>query len=136
MHRTLAALAAALLLPAVASAQSYPGDAGNGTERGVEQLNNSGQVGTVTLYDHGATTLVTVSIKGSNNRTESVRLYRGPACDDIAPKTVQGLSDLKNGESRTTVKMPQSRLLSGNYNVLVFSSTAAGARSVACGHLY
>ena len=136
MHRTLAALVAALAIPAAAAAQSYPGDSGAGTERGIQELNNSGQVGTATLYAHGATTTVVVAIKGAGSKSESVRIYRGPSCDDIAGKPQQGLSDLHNGSSRTTVKMSQDRLLSGNYNVVLFSSTAGGARSVACGHLY
>ena len=136
MKRPVAALVAALLTTAVASAQSYPDDPGVGVERGVEQLNNSGQVGTVTLFSRAPNTRIVVVIHGAESRAESVRVYRGPSCDDLVTAPTYELVDLKNGLSSSTVKAPESKLLSGNYNVVVFSSTAAGARATACGHLY
>jgi hypothetical protein len=138
MKRFVAALAAALLTTAVASAQSYPGDPGLGTERGIEQVNNSGQVGTVTLFERGAATRVIVSLHGTiPDRVQSVRLYRGPSCDDLAGgRPAYFLTDMKNGGASSLVKAPESKLLSGNYNVVIFSTNAAGARAVACGHLY
>lgn len=138
MKRFLAALAAAVLTTAAASAQSYPGDPGVGTERGVEQVNNSGQVGTVTLFNGGTTTRVVVVLHGTlPDRVQSVRIYRGPNCDDLGTAgPAYFLTDMKNGGSRSTVKAPEDKLLSGNYNVIVFSSNAAGARATACGHLY
>jgi hypothetical protein len=137
MKRTTAALIAVLLTTAFASAQSYPGDTGAGEQRGVEQLNNSGQVGTVTLFNAGANTRVVVELKGTPEaRAQSVRFYRGPSCDDLAPKPQYFLNDMKSGTSRSVVKAPEDKLLSGNYNVVVFSSNVAGARSTACGHLY
>jgi hypothetical protein len=136
MKRLIAVLAAALLTTAVASAQSYPGDPGVGSQRGVEQLNNSGQVGTVTLYSRPPNTRIAVVIEGTNGRVESVRIYRGPSCDDLATTPIYQLTNLKGGFSSSTVKSPEATLLSGNYNVVLFSSTAPGARAVACGHLY
>ena len=138
MKRFVAALAAALLTTAAASAQSYPGDPGAGTQRGIESVNNSGQVGTVTLFNAGAGTRVLVELQGTiPGRMQSVRLYRGPSCDDIGNTgPVYFLIDMKNGVSRSLVKAPEDKLLSGNYNVVVFSSNAAGARATACGHLY
>ena len=138
MKRTAAALAIALLATAVASAQSYPDDPGLGTERGIEQLNNSGQVGTVTLFRRGAATRVVVDLKGTEaGRVQSVRLYRGPSCDDIGTSgPAYFLSDMRNGGSVSTVKAPEDKLLSGNYNLVVFSSNAKGAPATACGHLY
>ena len=139
MKRTLIAVAAALsLTAAAASAQSSPGDPGAGTERGVEQVNNSGQVGTVTLFDRGTGTRVLVTLKGTpEGRVQSVRVYRGPSCDDLGGRPQYFLNDMRNGGSNTPiVKAPQSKLLSGNYNVVVFSSNAAGAQATACGHLY
>jgi hypothetical protein len=136
MKRPIAVLVAALLSTAAASAQSYPGDPGVGVERGVEQLNNSGQVGTVTLFGRDPDTRIVVVIHGADGRAESVRIYRGPSCDDLVTAPTYELVDLKNGLSTSTVKSPEAKLLSGNYNVVVFSSTAAGARSTACGHLY
>jgi hypothetical protein len=137
MKRTAATLAIALLATAVASAQSYPGDPGLGTERGIEQVNNSGQVGTVTLFRRGATTRLVVDLKGTDpSRVQSVRLYRGPSCDDLGTSgPAYFLSDMRNGTSGSTVKAPEDKLLSGNYNLVVFSSNTAGARATACGHL-
>ncbi len=138
MKRLVAALAAALLTTAVASAQSYPGDPGVGTQRGIEQVNNSGQVGTVTLFGRGAATRVVVDLKGTEpGRVQSVRFYRGPSCEDLGTSGPSHfLTDMRNGTSVTTVKAPEEKLLSGNYNVVVFSSNQAGARATACGHLY
>jgi hypothetical protein len=138
MKRFVAALAAALLTTAAASAQSYPGDPGVGTERGIEEVNNSGQVGTVTLFNAGTNTRVIVVLHGTiPGRAQSVRLYRGPSCDDVGTSGPSYyLTDMKDGTSRSVVKAPEDKLLSGNYNVVVFSSNAVGSRATACGHLY
>jgi hypothetical protein len=138
MKRLAAALAAALLTTtAAAYGQSYPGDPGAGEQRGIEQVNNSGQVGTVTLFRRGAKTRVVVELKGTPfGRAQSVRIYRGPSCDDLAPKPQYFLSDMRNGGSISTVDAPEDKLLSGNYNVVAFSSNQANARATACGHLY
>ncbi|MDB5043108.1 MAG: hypothetical protein JWN27_3834 [Candidatus Eremiobacteraeota bacterium] len=137
MKRTFAAVVAALVTSAAASAQSYPGDPGAGTERGVEQVNNSGQVGTVTLFRRDAATRIQVALHGvSDGRLESVRIYRGPSCADLQPRPTYFLADLKNGVSRSSIGVTEDRLLSGNYNVVVFSNNHAGAQTVACGHLY
>jgi len=138
MKRFVAALAATLLTTAVASAQSYPGDPGVGEQRGIEQVNNSGQVGTATLFNAGAGTRVVVDLKGTPpGRVQSVRIYRGPSCDDLGTSgPAYFLNDMKNGRSSSVVKAAESKLLSGNYNVVVFSSNLAGARATACGHLY
>jgi hypothetical protein len=138
MNRIAAALALALLATTAASAQSYPDDPGAGTERGVEQVNNSGQVGTVTLFRRGAVTRVVVDLKGTEpGRVQSVRLYRGKSCEEFDPgPPVYFLTDMRNGASNSTVKAAEEKLLSGNYNVVVFSSNAKGAGATACGHLY
>jgi Cu/Zn superoxide dismutase len=137
MKRLVAALVAALLTTAGASAQSYPGDPGVGVERGIQELNNSGQVGTVTLFSRDPNTRIVVVLHGTpEGRAQSVRIYRGPSCDDLITAPTFELADLKNGLSTSTVKSAEAKLLSGNYNVVVFSSTASGARATACGHLY
>jgi hypothetical protein len=138
MKRILAALVAALsITAAAASGQSYPGDTGAGEERGVEQVNNSGQVGTVTLFRRDPNTSVVVRLHGTiPGRVQSVRVYRGPSCEDLGGQPAYFLNDMKNGVSVSVVKAPESKLLSGNYNVVVFSSNARGASATACGHLY
>lgn len=138
MKRSVAALVAALLTTAVAAAQSYPGDSGTGTQLGIEQVNNSGQVGMVTLLDRGAETRVLVHLQGTPpGRAQSVRFYRGHSCEDFVPGgPAFFLTDLKDGDSRSTVKLPEAKLLSGNYNIVIFASNTAGAHATACGHLY
>lgn len=138
MKRLAAALALALITTAAASAQSYPDDSGAGVERGIEQVNNSGQVGTVTLFRRGAATRVVVDLKGTDPaRVQSVRLYRGPSCEDLGTSgPAYFLTDMRNGGSVSSVKAPGEKLLSGNYNVVVFSSNLKGAAATACGHLY
>ena len=138
MKRFAAALALALFTTAVASAQQAPDDPGLGTERGVEQVNNSGQVGTMTLLRRGAVTRVLVDLKGTEpGRVQSVRMYRGKSCEEFDPGgPVYFLTDLRNGASNSTVKATEEKLLSGNYNLVVFSSNAKGAPATACGHLY
>ncbi len=140
MKRILAVLAAVLLGTATASAQSYPDDPGGGNRLGIESLNNSGQVGSITLFggSGGAATRAVVEIKGANARPEAVRIYRGQSCDDVSGgRPAYVLSNLSGGGmSRSAVRVSLDRLLSGNYNLVVFSSTAPGARPVACGHLY
>jgi hypothetical protein len=138
MKRFAAALALALLTTTVASAQSYPDDPGLGTERGIEQVNNSGQVGAVTLFRRGTATSVVVDLKGTDpGRVQSVRIYRGKSCEEFdAGGPVYFLNDMRNGRSVSSAKAPAEKLLSGNYNVVVFSSNAKGAPATACGHLY
>lgn len=137
MRRLLAACTAALLCTAAASAQSYPDAHPNGYELGLQSVNNSGQVGTVTLFNHGPKTLMVLHLSGAVRPAQSVRLYRGHDCDaDIETKPAFFLNDAKNGSSVSTAPLGWDRLLSGNYNVVVFSSNRAGARASACGHLY
>ena len=136
MKRTIAALGAAMLCTAAASAQSYP-DTKPGFELGIQQIRNSGQTGTVTLFDRGAKTHVALQLKGASSGPQSVRIYRGKDCEtDIAEKPAYYLSDARNGNLVTDIPAPMSKLLSGNYNVLVFGDNKAGSHAVACGHLY
>ncbi len=141
MKRTLAVLAATLLTTAVASAQSYPDDSGAGTKLGIEQLNTSGQVGEVVLFRADPNERLAIRMDGAGGKAESVRIYRGQSCDGPGPvasgRPAFVLSNLSpQGMSRTVVHASEDKLLSGNYNVIVFSSTAPGARAVACGHLF
>ena len=138
MKRPAAALFAALLTTAAASAQPFPGDPGLGVERGMQEVNNSGQVGTVTLFHRDPNTRIVVELHGTpEGRGQSVRIYRGPSCDDLGTAgPAYFLTDMKNALSVSLVKAPEEKLLSGNYDVVVFSSNAAGAKATACGHLY
>jgi len=133
----LAAALALVVFPALASAQIDPDDSGSGTKRGMAQQNNSGQPGTVTLFSRGASTLVVINLTGqSRGYIEPAHIHRGHDCDSLDPKPAFGLAPVVNGVSRTLVKAPESRLLSGNYVVNVHASAQNIKRYVSCGELY
>lgn len=138
MKRLLpATLAFALTLGGVASAQIDPDDAATGTKLGVQQLNNSGQIGSVTLYRRGSKTLVRVAVEGAPaGRVQAVAIHRGRDCETMAPSPAYVLGPLKNGRGSALVNAHEDTLLSGNYSVMIYGGTQASARSVACGHLY
>jgi hypothetical protein len=139
--KTIFGLAAAALVftSAPAFAQAPPGGVplGAGLQRGVEALNNSGQTGFVTLFDHGASTRIVTALEGTPpGRVQTVAIQRGKSCDAITPGIIARSKDLKYGISRGEVPISQSHLTSGNYLVVVYSNNLAGARQVACGQLY
>lgn len=133
-----AATAGALGLSSAAVAQIDPDDTGAGTKLGMAQQNNSGQVGTVTLFKHGArATLVVVNLRSEvRGRQEPAHIHRGRACDAIDPKPAFGLAPVINGVSRTLVQAPEAKLLSGNYVVNVHASSKNMDHYVSCGELY
>ena len=138
MKYTVSVLFATLLAMSAASAQSGPGGVplGAGVQRGMMGLNNSGQAGYVTLFERGPATGIVVAMEGSRRRAERVVIQRAKSCDAISPGVVATLPDLNDGISRGVVHMAQSRLLSGNYVTVVYSSTLPGGRQVGCGQLY
>jgi hypothetical protein len=140
MKTMLGLVAAALILSsAPAIAQAPPGGVplGAGLQRGVMSLNNSGQTGFVTLFEHGKMTHVVTSLEGTlPGRKQTVAIQRGKTCDAITNGIVARSADMVHGMSRGDVMMAQSRLLSGNYVVVVYSNNTPGARPVACGQLY
>ena len=140
MKMILGLAAAALMFSAApAIAQAPPGGVplGAGLQRGVMELNNSGQTGFVTLFGHGASTHLVTSLEGTRgDRVQMVAVQRGKTCDAITPGIVARSADMHNGMSRGDVMMAQSRLLSGNYVIVVYSSNVPGSRMVACGQLY
>jgi len=133
-------VAAALLLSsAPAIAQEPPGGValGAGLQRGVEELNNSGQLGFVTLFRNGDQTQLVTAMQGTfPGREQTVAIQRGHTCDAIQPGIVATSTDLSGGMSRGVVNMSEDRLLSGNYVLVVYSENTPGARPVACGQLY
>ncbi|GAC1303848.1 MAG: hypothetical protein NVSMB19_14200 [Vulcanimicrobiaceae bacterium] len=133
-----AALAGVLAMTSAAVAQIDPDDSGLGTKRGLAQQNNSGETGSVTLFKRGeTTTLVVINLaQQPQGRAQPAHVHRGHACDTLDPKPAFGLAPVVNGVSRTLVKVPESRLLSGNYVVNVHSSAQNMTRYVSCGELY
>jgi hypothetical protein len=140
MKTIFSLVAAALLLSsAPAIAQAPPGGValGAGLQRGPLELNNSGQTGFVTLFRAGSSTRLVTSLEGTRpGRVQMVAVQRGKTCDAITNGIIARSADLVHGISRGMVPMSQSRLLSGNYVVVVYSSNAPGSRPVACGQLY
>jgi hypothetical protein len=107
-----------------------------GVQRGIEELNHSGQVGYVTLFNRGSRVSIVTLVDGTKGRSEAVTIHRGRDCAIVQPIAVARLGDLTAGRSTSSVEIPMDRLLSGNYSLLVFSSVTPGARAVACAHLY
>ena len=115
---------------------AVPGDSGAGVRRGMEQQNNSGEVGEVALYPQGQNTRVVVTINGEpGGRTQPAHIHRGQSCASIDPKPAYPLHNVVNGKSSTIVNIPIDRLLSGNYAVNVHESPTNIAHYVSCGHL-
>jgi len=132
-------LAGALCFGGSVGAQIAPDNSGAGTQLGMLDKNNSGQVGSVTLFPRGNSTLVVIDLQSEPaDRHEPAHIHRGKSitCEDIDPKPALGLADVVNGHSRTLVQYPESKLLSGNYSVNVHASAQNLAHYVACGHLY
>ncbi len=142
MLATFAAVAFAASSGAPAGAQmaaSTPGHAypsiGGAKVRGMEGLNNSGQVGTVTLTQQPKdVTHVILTVKGTGGKTQTAAIYRNdnPSCKNIDEKPDFTLSPVVSGTSSTMIPIDRERLLSGNYMIVVKS----GKTDVACSHLH
>jgi hypothetical protein len=133
------ALAAALALgcAGTALAQMAPDDTGAGEKRGIEELNQSGEVGTVTLFGHGPKqTMVVLNVQQAPPHPQPAAIQRARSCNQIQPQIAWPLHDLVAGHSVTIVNASLDRLLSGNYATVVRTSRSAGAAYLNCGHLY
>jgi hypothetical protein len=133
------AMAATFCFAGAVQAQIAPGDTGAGVQLGMLEENNSGQVGDVTLFPRGKSTLVVIHVQSEPaGHHEPAHVHRGHSvtCEDINPKPAFGLADVVNGVSRTIVQYPIDNLLSGNYSVNVHESMRNIAHYVSCGHLY
>jgi hypothetical protein len=138
MKRSIGLLIAATLATAVpAAAQTPPNDSGSGVQRGIMQLNQSGQTGYITLYGRsGDRTMIVTKMEGvPAGRVQALTIHRGRDCETVDPKAVARGADLKDGKSSGMVPLSQQRLLSGNYDVIIFSNTTASAKPVGCVHL-
>ena len=79
-----------------------------------------------------------LNIKGAPAGHELSHIHRGKGCDDpveINPTPAYALHDVVGGRSRTVVPVPEAKLLSGNYVVIVHAN-AKGVPYVSCGQLY
>ncbi|TAM62092.1 hypothetical protein EPN52_01315 [bacterium] len=127
-----ASLAWALAAAGVAVAQV---PAALGTQRGMEQQNNSGQAGFVSLTPRGMRTIVSIRLDGAPpGRVEPAHVHRGE-CPKINPVPAYPLKPVVNGRSVTLLDVPMDKLLSGNYSVNVHSSATNLTHYVSCGYL-
>lgn len=93
----------------------------------------------MTLYNAGSSTRVVLNIKGEpSGRAEAAHIHRGKECDQFDPKPVYMLSNVVNGRSTSVVHASESKLLSGNYVVVIHAGSMGKAMEhyVACGQLY
>jgi len=132
-------IAAAFLTTALpVLAQMAPGDTGAGTERGVQQLNQSGQVGTVTLFNGGGSTHVVLNIHGEpGGRVEAAHIHRGKGCGpgQIDPTPVYPLNNVVGGHSSSSVNASEDKLLSGNYVVIIHAGAMPAEAPGMMGHM-
>jgi hypothetical protein len=121
---------------------AYPSVAGEKV-RGIQEMNNSGQVGTISLISKGAnsTDLIVRLRTVPPNKREPAALYRAPgdACANPPEKPALALNPVVSGTAdtgagTTIVPISRDRLLSGNYFVIVMGEESA-KHYVACGHL-
>lgn len=119
-----------------------PSDSGQGIRRLLSQQNNSGELGSVTLFRlPNNKTRVVLNLKGAKPGTmQPAHIHRGRDCNNLDPKPAFPLTTVmtseSGGTSTTIVNAPIARLLSGNYSVNVHASTTNIARYVTCGNLY
>jgi len=136
---TLAAFAAfAAFAQPAAFAQVYPLINGPGAERGMTEMNTSGQIGTVTVLNQGAKTGVVLNIKSEppgNSEPAEIHRSQQQTCDAYDPTPSYVLKPVQNGSSRSAVNAPIDKLLSGNY-VVVVRSAEKPDHVFSCGHLY
>jgi len=137
--RTFLALAFALGCSGLATAQMPPGDPGLGNKLGIQEMNNSGEAGEVTLFGRngGRSTLVVVNVQGSPHRPQPLGIHRARTCESAEPAAAFHLNNLVNGHSATLLpNVAILRLLSGNYSVMIGSQMSNPTHYVSCGHLY
>jgi hypothetical protein len=119
-----------------------PSDNGTGIRRLLSQQNNSGELGSVTLFRlPNNKTRVVLNLKGAKPGTmQPAHIHRGRDCSNLDPKPAYPLTTVmtsaSGGSSTTIVNAPIAKLLSGNYSVNVHASTTNIARYVSCGNLY
>lgn len=137
VYSAIAGLLLAAALPLSALAQIAPTDHGVGESRGIQDINNSGQIGSATFLDVEGGTNVIVHMRGVRaGRIEPLAILRGKRCEAIEPIIGWTLNPLIAGKSTTTIPAPLSKIFSGNYVVVVHADDHVSGHNVACGSLY
>ena len=125
----LTALLAGITAPALA--QTSPDQTADGVVRGIQPKNSSAQVGELVLHAN----TIAVDLKGTKGKAEAVTLNRGIDCSGTPGQLVAKLGMLSNGRLSAPAPLPNDRLMSGNYLVVVHNNDPT-SQPVACGHLY
>jgi hypothetical protein len=139
VHRSFGFLAAsvfAVLLPLSASAQIAPHETVKGELRGIQDLSNSGQIGTAAFFAEGLSTRVQVTMRGVRaGRIEPLAIIRGKSCDEIEPTLGWYLNPLTQNTSTTLIPTTLVKVLSGNYVIVAHADDKVPGHNVACGEL-
>lgn len=134
----LAILVAALAAAGVASAQDAKKKTGKGKAVTVKMMaqNDSKETGTAKLIPQGADkTKVEISLKGAPKGTPQPAHIHEGSCANLNPKPKQGLSNVVNGKSTTTVPMGIKELMGGNLAINVHKSGDDLKTYVSCGDI-
>ena len=131
--------AAALMvtaLPFHAGAQIAPTDTGAGELRGMQDINNSGQVGSATFFPDPKGTKVEVRVRGMREgRIEPLAILRGKSCETVEPTLGWTLAPLIEGRSVTVIAAPIAKVLSGNYVIIAHADDHVSGHNLSCGEL-
>ena len=104
------------------------------TVRMMEQ-NGSKESGTAKLTPMGDQTKVEVSLKGAPKGVAQPSHIHSGTCANLDPKPKQGLANVSNGKSSTTVPVKLEDLLSGENAINVHKSGDDLKTYVACGDI-
>ncbi|HMA36808.1 MAG TPA: hypothetical protein VKY74_20300 [Chloroflexia bacterium] len=97
--------------------------------------NNSGETGQVVLTGQAdGTTQVEITLSGATGLSQPAHIHAG-SCANLNPKPAYPLNNVVDGHSVTTVNVPISSLLGGNYAVNVHKSATDIGTYVACADL-
>lgn len=101
----------------------------------LDELNDSGITGTVTLYDTGeGKTVVKFDVQGAGG-DHPAHIHQG-VCGDLDPEPSQSLQNIDaNGESTTIVDVTLDDLLAGNYAVDMHLAPDELGTMIACANI-
>ena len=126
------------LVTVLATGCGSENNAGAGGEVTVQlgEQNGSGESGTATLTEDGDQTKVTIELQTPSATMGSVpqpaHIHKG-SCSNLDPVPAYGLTDVKDGESTSTVDAVLDDLRDGAFAINVHKSAAEIQTYVACG---
>ena len=97
--------------------------------------NKSGESGTARLTPMGDQTKVEISLKGAPKGTPQPAHIHAGTCAKLDPKPKQGLDNVVDGKSTTTVPVKLEELMKGGNAINVHKSTDDIQTYVACGNI-